>query len=92
VINLSNMVSINDTEGKVVVGSMHSLKGLEFKNLIVAGFDQSSFPLKPKGFAGWPETKQQAYLQSEHALYYVVFSRAISQLVVTGIGEKVVLA
>ena len=92
VINLSNMVSINDTEGKVVVGSMHSLKGLEFKNLIVTGFDQSSFPLKPNGFAGWPETKQQAYLQSEHALYYVVFSRAISQLVVTGIGEKVVLA
>lgn len=89
VIKLNEIESIKDANDKVVLGSMHSLKGLEFKNLIVTGFDKASFPYKPNTFNRWSEEAQQQYLKSEHALYYVAFSRAISQLVVTGIGEQI---
>ncbi|MDP4999634.1 MAG: AAA family ATPase [Saprospiraceae bacterium] len=89
VIRLNEVEAIEETRGRVVLGTLHALKGLEFKNLIVTGFDQSSFPHKPQAFSSWPQDRQQAYLKSEHALYYVAFSRAISQLIVTGIGTAV---
>jgi superfamily I DNA/RNA helicase len=79
--------NLNDLTGKVVLSTMHNLKGLEFKNLIVSGFDKKNFPHKPRGFAKWPEEEQRDHLKAEHALHYVAFSRAISSLIITGIGK-----
>jgi hypothetical protein len=89
--NLKDIEDVSETENHIVVCTMHALKGLEFKNVIVAGFDKNSFPYKPRGYKNWNEQEREAFLKSEHSLYYVVFSRAISQLIVTGIGEKVPL-
>lgn len=87
--NLKDIDDVSETENHVVVCTMHALKGLEFKNLIVAGFDKNSFPYKPRGYKNWTNEEKEAFLKSEHSLYYVVFSRAISQLIITGVGEKV---
>jgi len=72
----------------VVVSTFHNLKGHEFKHLIVRGFSQSYIPFKHPGFEQYSDTQKKDYLKQEKSLYYVVFSRAIQTLIITGIGEK----
>lgn len=84
----NNISDLHEIRDKVVLATMHSIKGLEFKNLIVTGFDNRSFPYKPKGFNLWTEEEQREHLKSEHALHYVAFSRAISNLIITGVGKE----
>jgi superfamily I DNA/RNA helicase len=90
-IKLADVSELSQVQHRVVLSTMHGLKGLEFKYLLVAGFDQSSFPYWPSGYKKWAAKDQQAYNKAEHALFYVVFSRAISKLIVTGIGAPVEL-
>ena len=88
-INLENVDDLNQTEGKLVFSTLHGLKGLEFKNLVVFNFSNDTFPFKPVGFNKWTQDEIKTYLRSEYSLLYVSFSRAISRLMITGIGEKV---
>lgn len=88
-INLDDVSDLKETEGKIVFSTLHSLKGLEFKNLVVFNLSQVTFPYIPKGFKSWDDSQQKEYLKTEHALLYVAFSRAISRLIVTGTGDKI---
>lgn len=89
-INLENVDDLVQTEGKLVFSTLHGLKGLEFKNLVVFNFSNDTFPFKPVGFNKWTQEEIKTYLRSEYALLYVSFSRAISRLMVTGVGDTVV--
>ena len=44
--------------------------------------------MRIRDYNNWDEDKKHEYMKTEHALYYVAFSRAISNLVITGVGEK----
>jgi len=72
----------------VVVSTFHNLKGHEFKHLFVRGFSKDLVPFKHPDFDTYSDVQKRAYLKQEKSLYYVVFSRAIQTLIITGIGEK----
>lgn len=72
----------------IVVSTFHNLKGHEFKHLFVRGFSKDYVPFKHPGFDIYSETQKKDYLKQEKSLYYVVFSRAIQTLIITGIGVK----
>ncbi len=88
-IKLESVEDLNsDTKGRVVLSTLHGIKGLEFKTLIVFGLSTSTFPFYPRGFSTLSEEDKIDYLRSEHALLYVSFSRAISGLIITGVGRQ----
>ena len=88
-VRLENVEDLSKTGGKVILGNMHKLKGLEFKNLIVTGLQGNSFPYLPQRYHTASEAEKQQILRAVHALYYVAFSRTMSQLILTGFGEPV---
>lgn len=77
-------------EGKnaIRVSTFHNLKGHEFKHLIVAGVSNDEVPFKHPQYEYYSEQEKKQYHQQEKALYYVVFSRAIQNLWITGVGVK----
>lgn len=87
-VNLQDIEDLSEANDRVIVSTMHGLKGLEFKELIVTGLSQDTFPFKPRGFSNWSDNKRNDYMKAESALLYVTFSRAISTLVVTGVGDR----
>lgn len=72
----------------IVVSTFHNLKGHEFKHLFVRGFSKDYVPFKHPGFDAYSDIQKREYLKTEKSLYYVVFSRAIQTLMITGVGEK----
>jgi mRNA-degrading endonuclease RelE of RelBE toxin-antitoxin system len=72
----------------IVVSTFHNLKGHEFKHLFVKGFDRDRVPFKHPEYDSYTDVQLKDYLKQEKSLYYVVFSRAIQTLIVTGVGEK----
>lgn len=85
---LKDLDDMSQLDGHVGVSTLHGMKGLEFKNVIITGLSKKSFPMRIWRYKNWDEERRHEYLKSEHALYYVAFSRAISDLVITGVGEK----
>lgn len=72
----------------IVLSTFHNLKGHEFKHIIVRGFSKDQVPFKHPEFDNYSSIQKRAYLKQEKSLYYVVFSRAIQVLIITGVGEK----
>lgn len=72
----------------IIVSTFHNLKGHEFKHLFVRGFSKGYVPFRHPGFDVYSEIQKKEYLKQEKSLYYVVFSRAIQTLMITGVGEK----
>ncbi len=70
----------------VVLSTFHSLKGLEFKMLILCDVNNRTCPLTFESLNQYSEVDKAAYLKSEKALLYVAISRAISMLYITGTG------
>lgn len=79
---------IQDEEGKITVSTFHNAKGLEFKAVILFNVNIDTVPFRPQFFNSWDEVKKGYYLKSELALVYVAMTRAIKELIITGIGEK----
>lgn len=71
----------------VVLSTFHSLKGLEYKAVVLTNVNNRTFPLLPNGFAQWEEAKQQQHLSAERALLYVAITRAIQKLLLIGSGK-----
>ena len=69
------------------VSTFHNLKGHEFRFLIVKDLSNSTVPYKFFGYNSLANRDKTRYLKQERALFYVVFSRAIQGLVLTGVGE-----
>ena len=76
------------SSGAITVSTFHNLKGHEFKHIIVRGFSEDRIPFKHSGFDTYTPIQKREYLKQEKSLYYVVFSRAIQTLIITGVGAK----
>lgn len=72
----------------VNVSTFHNMKGHEFKIVFVKGMSESTIPFKFFNYTNLSEKEQESYIQQERSLYYVVFSRAIHSLIITGVGDK----
>lgn len=72
----------------VRLSTFHSLKGLEFKTVFLAGVNQQTAPLIVPGYSEWDNSEKEAYLQAERSLLYVAMTRAVQELVITGYGVQ----
>lgn len=66
--------------------TFHSLKGLEYKVVILANINDRSFPFKPADYNRWSDDRKERHLKSEKSLMYTAMTRAIAQLYLTGVG------
>ena len=68
--------------------TFHSLKGLEYKAVILADVNDRTCPQKPFGYQDWNEEKKESHINSEKSLLYTAMTRAILDLGITGTGNK----
>jgi len=71
----------------VRLATMHRLKGLEFKKVILCGVQAGEVPLELKGAAIADEVSAEDHEQRERCLFYVASTRARDELVITGFGS-----
>ena len=70
----------------VVLSTFHSLKGLEFKAVILADVNNRTCPLIHSGLENMDLLEQEQYFNSEKSLLYVAISRAMQVLKIIGTG------
>lgn len=80
------LASQADSQEAVFLSTFHSLKGLEFKAVILADVNNRTAPLYFKKFEELNAVDKEEYLQSERSLLYVAMTRAIAVLKITGTG------
>lgn len=61
----------DDDRNKVTMMTVHSAKGLEFKNVFVVGLEENLFPSQPRG-----DKNTEENLEEERRLFYVAVTRA----------------
>lgn len=70
--------------------TLHSLKGLEFRVVILSGINERNIPSKVTAtypFSGMDKTAQKEYLSSRRSLLYVAITRARQLVYMVGVGE-----
>ncbi len=72
----------------VNVSTFHNMKGHEFKIVFVKGMSENTVPYPHSNYSNLTDKERLTYNQQERSLYYVVFSRAIQSVYITGVGEK----
>ncbi|MBO7375912.1 MAG: ATP-binding domain-containing protein, partial [Clostridia bacterium] len=82
---VSEIDELPDNEGKVVLMTLHSAKGLEFPKVYMAGMEQQLFPGDKVLFSG-----DSTDLEEERRLCYVGITRAMKKLVLTGAARRMV--
>lgn len=76
-------------EGKgVALSTFHSLKGLEFKAVLLADVNNRTSPLFFSKYEDMEPLEKEEYLNSERSLIYVAITRAIRVLKIYGTGVK----
>lgn len=76
-----------DIDG-IVLSTMHNMKGLEFKVVIITGINHNSFPSKPYNWNGMDKREQTNHMMNQRSLMYVAITRAMQKVLITGVGEK----
>jgi DNA helicase-2/ATP-dependent DNA helicase PcrA len=61
----------DEDRNKVTLMTIHSAKGLEFKNVFVVGLEENLFPSQPRG-----NNNTEEALEEERRLFYVALTRA----------------
>ena len=84
--NLENS-DMGDIDG-IVLSTMHNMKGLEFKVVIITGINHNSFPSKPYNWNGMDKREQTNHMMNQRSLMYVAITRAMQKVLITGVGEK----
>lgn len=79
--------SASDKNG-VVLSTLHNMKGLEFKVVVIMGINKNSFPSKPYNWAEMNKKEQTNHLMNQRSLMYVAITRAMLMVRITGVGEK----
>ena len=74
---VSDIDSMNESDDKVVLMTVHSAKGLEFNNVYLIGMEEGIFPGNQSIYSG-PEE-----IEEERRLAYVAITRAKKNLTVT---------
>jgi superfamily I DNA/RNA helicase len=67
--------------------TFHKVKGLEFKHVILIDVNSRSIPKLPFDFDSYDEEGKENYLRKEKSLIYVAITRAIENVMITGIGN-----
>ena len=78
---LTNQDKDDDNKPKVTLMTIHSAKGLEFKNVVVTGLEENLFP----GAMSVDSPKQ---LEEERRLFYVAITRAKENVLLTYCGSR----
>lgn len=84
----TDSVNKNNNSGFVSLITFHSCKGLEFKIVFLVDVNDRTLPKLPYNFNEMDEEWQQNYLKSEKSLFYVAVSRAIENVLISGVGKK----
>ena len=87
-IKYSDLGSLKKNVNAVNVSTFHNMKGHEFKVVIAKGMSESTVPFKHFNYNDFSEKERAHYDQQERSLYYVVFSRTIQNLIISGVGKK----
>jgi superfamily I DNA/RNA helicase/mRNA-degrading endonuclease RelE of RelBE toxin-antitoxin system len=74
------------TAEQVAATTFHGMKGLEFKAVCILDVGAQQYPKKPRDYANWTALEQERFHRSEQALLYVVMTRAVNKLMLTGVG------
>ena len=80
--------SKGNSENGVRIATLHNLKGLEYRIVIICGINNNNFPYYPKTYQFMSDLKKSELIKSEKSLLYVAMTRARDILVFTGSGEK----
>jgi superfamily I DNA/RNA helicase len=72
--------------GRVLIGTMHLAKGLEFKAVAVMACDEDLLPLPSRLEQASDESELDEVYDTERHLLYVACTRARDRVVVTGVG------
>ena len=83
-----NLVEKNGQPDGIRLSTFHTLKGLEFRCVVLTHVDAQSVPSRPHGYDTWSKAEQHYHDQRERSLLYVAMSRAIERLFLTGTGER----
>jgi hypothetical protein len=83
-----DLSSLKQNISAVNVSTFHNIKGHEFKVVIAKGMSESTVPYRYTNYTSLTDRERESYHQQERSLYYVVFSRAIQTVIITGVGEK----
>ncbi len=70
--------------------TLHSLKGLEFRVVMLTGINERNMPSKAVAgypFSGMDKVGQKEYLSSKRSLLYVAITRARQLVYMVGVGE-----
>ena len=87
-------IPYNNLEGKfknsegLVLSTLHNLKGLEFKIVIITNVNSQTYPWKPVGWNNANNAEKKTILRNQKSLYYMAITRAMMQVYITGTGQK----
>ncbi|MBL4771912.1 MAG: DEAD/DEAH box helicase [Planctomycetes bacterium] len=70
---------------KVHLATMHRLKGLEYKKVLLCGIQSGQVPLP--AYSAADKVSKADHAQRERCLFYVASTRARDELVITGFGK-----
>jgi len=68
--------------------TFHSIKGLEFKSVFLIDVNNRTSPKLPYNFDSFVNDDKMNYIQAEKSFLYMACSRAIENLIISGIGIK----
>jgi DNA helicase-2/ATP-dependent DNA helicase PcrA len=80
---ISDIDSLDESNGKVTLMTLHLAKGLEFKNVFLCGLEEGLFPIGESAF-------NAEKLEEERRLMYVGMTRAIKNLYLCWASERTV--
>lgn len=79
---VSDIDSMNESEDKVTLMTVHSAKGLEFEKVYLIGLEEGIFPGNQSIYGG------EAEIEEERRLMYVAITRAKRELTVTNASTR----
>lgn len=75
----------------VIVSTMHMMKGLESKVVILADVNKQTFPYQPANWNTLTPKEQKLFIKSQKALMYMALTRAVHLVYIVGFGQKAAL-
>lgn len=82
-----NIKGTGHKEG-VVLSTLHRMKGLEFKVVLLADVNEKTFNFVPQSIDQTDAKAMRMYDQSRRSLMYVAITRAMQRVIITGVGSK----
>jgi mRNA-degrading endonuclease RelE of RelBE toxin-antitoxin system len=76
---------VEETNGRISIGTMHLAKGLEFKAVVAMACDNSTLPLQERIDSAADEFELSVIFDTERHLFYVACTRARDRLLITGV-------